>query len=407
MSGAPWVDPRRPVLEQLDRLAERTFADPDFTALRAYRARGPDARVIGCFPVYTPEELVHAAGFLPAHVFGGGQLVEIERADSRIQSFVCSICRSTLELGLAGKLAMLDGFLFPSICDVARNLSAVWKRNFPGQLVAYCHWPEHGESAHARRYLRKELGRVRAELVALRGVPIRDEELAATLAIYNENRRLVRALRALRVEHPERLSLAETYRLQRAGGFMRREEHNELLRGALAEARARSVAPRDAVRVVLEGAFCEQMPVELMQMIEDAGCYVVDDDLLLGAAWYGADVATDTDDPLEALADAFLCSAPSCAVHHVGRESRVHGFGERLARVGARGVIFAAAKFCEPALYDYVLLKDEVERQGLPSVAFEFEEKTGVFDAIQTQVETFVESVLFFAGERGERSFRV
>ncbi|MFQ5689264.1 MAG: 2-hydroxyacyl-CoA dehydratase [Gemmatimonadota bacterium] len=403
-----WVDPARPVLEQLDVLSERTFADPDLQALADYRKRGRDCRVIGCFPVYTPEELVHAAGFLPAHLYGGGQIIEIERADARIQSFVCSIAKSTLELGLAGRIPMVDGFLFPSICDVARNLSGIWKRNFPNQFIGYCHWPEQANAPSARVYLRSELARVLSGLEELRGREVGVDELNASLAVYNENRRLMRALRGLRRAHPEKLALAESYRLFRAGGFMPREEHNELLRRALEEAEARERKPRDAIRVVLEGSFCEQMPVAMIEMIEEAGCYVVDDDLLLGLRWYSEDVPADTEDPLDALAGAFLAGAPDCAVHYVGRESRVAAFGEKLTRSGAEGVIFASAKFCEPALYDVVLLRDEAERHGLPYVLFEFEEKAGLFDAIQTQVETFVESILFFEeeGARGPSPLR-
>jgi len=398
-AAAPWVDPERPVLEQLEALSERTFLDIDFSAIRRYRESGPERRVIGCFPVYVPEELVHAAGFLPAHIHGGGQMVGIDHADARIQSFVCAICRSTLELGLRGMLEDLDGFLFPSICDVARNLSGVWKRNFPDQLVAYCHWPEHADSVHAHRYLRREFARIAEELGELRGAPLTAEELNASLEVYNENRRLLREMHELRRSCPERLGLAESYRLFRAGGFMRREEHNGILVRALAEARARQARPRDAVRVLLEGSFCERIPVEVLQMIEDAGCYVLDDDLFLGMLWYPADIPADTEDPLGAMAAAFLAGAEPCSIHHVGRESRVSEFGRKLERIGAAGVIFSAAKFCEPALYDYVPLKEEVERRGLPYVTFEFEEKMTVFDAIQTQVETFVESVLFFGEE--------
>ncbi len=61
------------------------------------------------------------------------------------------------------------------------------------------------------------------------------------------------------------------------------------------------------------------------------------------------------------------------------------------------GVIFAAPKFCEPALLDYVVLKDECEKQGIAYLSFEYEEKMGVFESIRTQVETFVESVMFFS----------
>jgi benzoyl-CoA reductase/2-hydroxyglutaryl-CoA dehydratase subunit BcrC/BadD/HgdB len=85
----------------------------------------------------------------------------------------------------------------------------------------------------------------------------------------------------------------------------------------------------------------------------------------------------------------------------------VRAFGEKVEAAGVNGVIFAAAKFCEPALYDYVLLKEELERRKIPYLSFEFEEKMTVFDTVRAQVETFVESVLFFAEEpdpAGERA---
>jgi benzoyl-CoA reductase/2-hydroxyglutaryl-CoA dehydratase subunit BcrC/BadD/HgdB len=74
---------------------------------------------------------------------------------------------------------------------------------------------------------------------------------------------------------------------------------------------------------------------------------------------------------------------------------------QRVAASGAEGVIFSAAKFCEPALLDYPLMRAALERAGIPNLAFEFEEKIGAFESVKTQVETFVESILFFGpGER-------
>jgi hypothetical protein len=67
-----------------------------------------------------------------------------------------------------------------------------------------------------------------------------------------------------------------------------------------------------------------------------------------------------------------------------------------VAASGAEGVIFSAAKFCEPALLDYPLMRAALARRNVPCLAFEFEEKMGTFESIRTQVETFVESILFF-----------
>jgi benzoyl-CoA reductase/2-hydroxyglutaryl-CoA dehydratase subunit BcrC/BadD/HgdB len=55
------------------------------------------------------------------------------------------------------------------------------------------------------------------------------------------------------------------------------------------------------------------------------------------------------------------------------------------------------AKFCEPALYDDPLLSAALDAAGVPHLAFEFEEKMGLFESIRTQIETFVESILLFS----------
>jgi benzoyl-CoA reductase subunit C len=91
-------------------------------------------------------EVIHAAGMLPLALLGGGGSVELTHADARFQSFVCSIAKSTLELGFQGLLRGVDGFVFSNICDVARNLASIYKRNFPDVFVEYLHLPQNSTS---------------------------------------------------------------------------------------------------------------------------------------------------------------------------------------------------------------------------------------------------------------------
>ncbi len=62
---------------------------------------------------------------------------------------------------------------------------------------------------------------------------------------------------------------------------------------------------------------------------------------------------------------------------------------------GAEAVLFASAKFCEPALLDYVLFRQKLEEAGVPHLKIEFEEKMWTFESARTEVETFAESMLF------------
>ena len=98
-------------IRETARRCEEMVRDPDLAAVAGWKRAHPGGRAVGCFPVYVPAELVHAAGMLPVGVFGAGGTVDIDHADSRMQSFVCSISRSTLELGLTSRLDLLDGMV--------------------------------------------------------------------------------------------------------------------------------------------------------------------------------------------------------------------------------------------------------------------------------------------------------
>lgn len=370
--------------------------DVSFPTVSDWKTKHPDGKVLGVFPVYTPYELPHALDMLPVGLYGAGGRVEIDHADSRIQSFVCSIARSTLELGLRNLTKDFDALWFPSICDVARNLSGVWQTNFPAQVVEYIHFPQNMESDAALRHYHAELNRLLRHLEKLTGKKVTDDDLRKSIATFNRNRALCRRLYELRQLAPWNLSLNETYLLIRIGTLVPVEEHNSILEEVLTQIGERHRLARDYVRVVIEGAFCEQPPLELLQVIEEAGCYVVDDDLMLHTRWFTEEVQT-TGDPLLALAESYLRQSVYSSVRHYGSRPRKQQFIEKIRKANVDGVIFCAPKFCEPALLDYVLLKDEAEKQGIAYITFEYEEKMGVFESVRTQIETFVESVMFFS----------
>lgn len=370
--------------------------DVSYPTVNKWKAEHPNKKVVGMFPVYTPYELPHAAGMLPIGVLGAGGKIEIDHADSRIQSFVCSIARSTLELGLTERLKNFDAMYFTSICDVARNLSGIWQTNFPQQLVEYIHFPQNMNNTSAPKHYRAELQKLVSNLEQLSGKKITNEDLLQSIKTFNRNRELCLELYQIKSATPHLLSTFEAYILLRLGTLLPVEEHSKLLEEIIPQIHQRNRTPRDFVRVMIEGSFCEQPPLELMQVIEDAGCYIVDDDLLLHTRWFNEPVPLNGD-PLHSLAESYINRSRYSSVRHYGNKSRKEQFLEKIKSGKVDGVLFCAPKFCEPALLDYVVLKDELEKQNIAYMTFEYEEKMGVFESIRMQVETFVESVLFFS----------
>lgn len=380
---------------------ERTFdrlqdliSDLSFEGVRRWKAEHPAGRVIGYFPVYAPMEIIHAAGMLPVGLSGGGDRLDIQHADARFGSFICSIVKTTLEMGLRENLKAFDGILFSSICDSARNLCFVMKRNFPGIYLDFLHLPHNPSSTASIDFLASEYRRLIHELEALGGGQVTDAGLQRAISLYNHNRRLVRSLYAFRAAKPHLLRAWESYVLVRAGNFMPVEEHNSLLGESLDQLSGQPGKLRDSIRVVVEGAFCEQPPLDLIKLVEDAGCYVVDDDFAIGRSWFVEDVPVDGD-PVRALAESYVNRAVYSSVRHDFRAPRWEGLAAKVKRSRADAVLFLIAKFCEPAYFDYVLFKKKLEEIAVPHLLLEFEEKQFTFDRVRTEVETFVESLVF------------
>jgi benzoyl-CoA reductase subunit C len=380
-------------LTEIVRRCETLFEDLHFNAVKDWKAAAPGRKAIGYMPIYVPRELIHSAGMLPVGIFGGGDQLEVIQGDAYYQSYICRIPRSTIELGLTGRLDCLDGMLFPSICDVIRNLSGMWQIMFKDKYVRYFDVPQEFQDAIGGEYYVHELATLRDDLAKLGGRAITDDELRRSIAVYNENRRAVRELYAYRSLRPWQAPTTEVYLVLRAGNVLPPEEHTALVRDYIAAADAEKRPKRDNARVVVTGSFCEQPPLGLIRSIEMAGCYIVDDDYMLIQRWLLDDVPTDGD-PLENLSKAFLHrSASTASKYDERREDKGKFLVESVKKNAAEGVIFAAASFCDPALLERPMLLEVLAKHKIPYTAFKYAENTGQMAPIREQTGTFADSI--------------
>jgi benzoyl-CoA reductase subunit C len=389
MSPAP-TKPR--VIELIER-CEALFEDLHFNAVQSWKAAVPGRKAIGYMPVYVPRELIHAAGMLPVGILGGGDALEVIQGDAYYQSYICRIPRSTIELGLTGRLDCLDGMLFPSICDVIRNLSGMWQILFKDKYVRYVDVPQNYQDNVGGVFYQQEMQHIRDDLGRIRGAPITDAELNASIRVYNDNRRAIAELYAYRAAKPWQAPTSEVYLLLRAGMVLPVEEHTALVRGYLAAVEQLPRPKRDNARVVINGSFCEQPPLSLIKSIEMSGCYIVDDDFMLVTRWLLDDVPTDGD-PLAELSKAFLHrSASTAAKYDTTREEKGVFLMKQVKTRGAEGVVFAAPSFCDPALLERPMLQDVLAKQKIPYTAFKYAENTGQMAPIREQAGTFADSI--------------
>ena len=353
-------------------------------------------------PIYVPRELLHAQGVLPVGIMGGGDDLEIIRGDAYYQSYICHIPRSTIELGLNGSLDCLDGMIFPAICDVIRNLSGMWKLQFPGKLVALPRRPAELRPRDRRRASTAASSRsFRADLADSRRAALRPRG-AARVARGPQREPRAWSARSTHCDAgaPWKVPTSELYLVLRAGLVLPVEEFDG---DAPRLSRRR---PRRRIRASrwirpgwsLTGSFCEQPPLGLIKTLERAGCYIVDDDFVQVHRWIKGDIPLDGD-PLDDLVRAFLTDAVESpdALRRRRRE------GRRARRARARA---AAPRGCSSARRASAIRRCSTSRwrrravdaAGIPWTAFKYAENNGQFQVIREQAGTFADSIKLWSG---------
>lgn len=383
-------DPATPLLDRARALVE----DRSLGAVKRWKEAHPGGLAIGAMPVYVPRPLFEAIGCLPVAVFGGGDSLDIIRGDSYLQSYICHIPRSTVELGLGGYLDALDGMIFPSICDVIRNLGGMWRMLFPEKYASYLDLPQNFQRDVGGRFYSSEMRRIARELEARGARPL--DPAALTLAIAREDRRraMLDELDAVRIAEPWRLRASEAYLAVRAGSVLTADEHADFLAELVEAVRHRGGRPVDNVRVVLVGSFCEQPPFDLIRALEKAGCDIVEDDFQLGMRTIDGPIGVRPgEDPVDALSRAYVERGREMASRYVADGEKGAALVARVREYGADGVIFAAASFCDPALLDQPMLEEALDRAGIPHTSFKFSENTGQFQVIREQAGAFSDAV--------------
>lgn len=369
------------------------FEDLSFDYSRRWKAEQPDRKIIGFLPIYVPRELIHAFGMLPVGIFGAGDRVPVVKGDAFFQSYICHLPRTVIELALNGSYDNFDGFIFPSICDVIRNLSGIFKLTFDNKFASYLDYPQNFDLKVGGVFYRKELNRLMNELSGLNNKKPTTEELNYSISLYNHSRRLLHQLDQLRVENPHQVCAVDFYMIRRAGNILTVEDYNDLLERILEMVAKLDTSPEDKIRVIVTGAFCEQPPIGLIKTIENAGCYIVDDDFQLGLNWFSEDIPDDTDDPVGALVVSYLSNVSESSAVFEKDNIRGELLAKKVEERRANGVLFCAPSFCDPALLDRPMLERAMNKHQIKHTNFQYHENLGQFHVIKEQAGTFSDMI--------------
>lgn len=367
------------IIQELEAIA----LSPYKSVMRTLKETGKEA--IGCFPIYTPEELIYAAGMIPVGMWGGD--TELKLADRYLQTFCCSIMRSNIEYSMKGSYDMLKAVIIPTFCDTLKCICENWKVSAPHIPVIPMAYPQNRRIEAGFVYMTEELERVRGELEAISGKPITEAMLEEAFAVYEAYRNAMREFVKVTVEHPETINARSRHLIIKAGYFSDKKAYTDKIRMLTEALKEESMKPFHGIKVVATGLIAE--PPALLDIFVKNNVAVAADDLAQESRQFRT-LSRKAGSVIERLSWRVV-DQQGCTFLYEVEKTRGQMLIEQVRESGSKGVVVFMMKFCDPEEFDYPIYKEELEQAGIPVLYLETEQQMDSFAQIQTRVQSFAE----------------
>jgi bzd-type benzoyl-CoA reductase N subunit len=344
-------------------------------------------KVIGYTCVFTPPEIIDAAGLLPYRIMALGNS-NTEIADAHLARFNCSFCRSCLQLGLDGTYDFLDGLVESNGCDHLRGMFENWMYVKPVAFFHYVKAP-HVLTEDALEYYREELTLFRKAIEDHFGVEITDESLRRSMEKVEAIKERLRTIYEMREGKNPAFTGAEALSLFLLSSSVPYDDFIRLADAAIEERRGSGVSGFRA-RLMLAGAATDEL--ELVREVEAVGGLVVTDALCYGARAFFNPMKLEGD-LINNMADLYMKDM-LCPRMYEEYAKRRDFILNSIERASVDGVVVMHNKFCDVHGVDNVQIRLDLEKRGIPVLQLEKEYGSKAdIGRIRTRVQAFLERI--------------
>lgn len=340
---------------------------------------------VGCFPLFVPEELVYAAGFLPVGLWGGGSA--FQKSNQYIQSFACSIMRANLELGLSGKYDFLQAALIPSQCDTLKCVCENFKVAVPKVPVIGVTIPHNRTIQAAHEQLLDEFDYLRRALEQVQTPACKPMPLEEAFAVYEDYRATMMDFLDTVPAYLNTITPKVRHLLLKAAWFMDKKAYTAQMKELLSLLKAQPKEDFPGKRFLVTGIMLDAAPV--LDLLEELGIGVVDD-LLCHESMQFRTPTRPTGTVESKLAYRFLDLKGASPLYEPKKPR-----GTLLAQMAkerqADAVFFSLMKFCDPEAFDHPMVKKDLAAQGIPLLSIEHDQLVESTEQIRTRIQGFLE----------------
>lgn len=338
---------------------------------------------IGILPVYSPEELVHATGFLPIGLWGANR--PVSKARAFLPPFACSIMQQVMELECDGVYDDLAAVVFSVPCDTLKCMSQKWKGKAPALVFTH---PQNRGLESANRFLEHEYSILKEKLEEITGVPITNAALENSIRIYNENRAIMREFSQLAAEYPQVISAVDRHAVFKSRMFIEKSRHTALVRELIDAVRAQEPKPWDGKKIVITGILAE--PDGLLEIFDELKLAIVADDLAQESRQVRVDVPQGNEAPLYRLARSWQ-NMYGCSLATDPKKQRGSMLVDLVNKNEADAAVVAMMKFCDPEEWDYPIYRQQFESADIRHLLLEVDQEITAFGQAKTRLQSFAE----------------
>lgn len=374
------------MMDRIKELLSEFMEISDHPDQRLARYLESGKKVIGCFPYYVPEELVHAADMVPFGIWGAEGTVRA--AKEYFATFYCTIAQMNLEMGLTGRLKGLSGVIVPSICDTLRPLSQNFRVAVPEIPFIFVAHPQNRKQNFGIQYTTDIYQKIKNQLEVISGQQITAERLKDANKIYNESRASRREFVRLAGLHPEAVSPLARSAVLKSAFFMTKPEHTRLLTELNEELIKLPESTWKGVKVLTSGILADQK--SLLQIFADHHIAIVMDDVAAESRGIRIDVP-ENEDPLLALALQFADQDHDPILYDPDLNKRPEYIVKMAKDSGAEGIVILMMQFCDPEEMEYPSLKKGLDEAKIPHIVIGVDQQMQDYGQARTQIQAFAD----------------
>lgn len=365
-------------------------ADPT-AYIEKWRAEHPGRKVAAVLPMNFPVELLDAAGVLPV-------IVQESRDDdiegrALLAEFYCGYTRDLANQAASGRFDIYDGVFVADHCVQLLGAADIIRVLGPGRPIHFGQFIASMNEDATMGRIRQEMTGLLTQIESFSDQAITPEAFEAAVRGRNHGRQLLRQVFERRRAGLTSLTGRQVQALIVSAMVMDPRDHLPLLEAVVGDLPAPEGGEGRA-RLHLSGHLCHAPRPELLDLIEDVGAEIADDDLYTGGRYISTDVAVDVE-PITALAQWYFdrnvnVPCPTRVQHDVDWDQYLV---DAVSGGRADGVVVLLPKFCEPHMLMYPELRKALEENDIPHILLETEHQGLPLEAYRTRLEALVEGI--------------